>query len=79
MSKKLKLSPWFDGNTKPHRAGVYKAKFKYPDGTSSGVGFCHYSKSLGGWGWLHDTYESAKNDPNPWMAEQNKQWRGVLK
>ncbi len=71
----MKLTPWFSGDQKPHRVGVYRRDFFGTDVIS----YSHWNGKF--WGF-YSAY--AADAAKPFNASQksslqNLPWRGVMK
>ena len=71
MSKKQsKLTPWFPGEVKPVREGVYECR-----GAPTHESYQHWNGAIWG-GWATDKDAAAENRDRPSMRH-SPQWRGL--
>lgn len=73
---KQKLTPWFPGNVKPVRVGVYERKPTEFTGLGGKYSFWNGNK------WLlsaETIQEAAEEGCWVWSFEQKTPWRGVAK
>jgi hypothetical protein len=66
----MKLTPWFPGNVKPVRPGVYQQMC----GFNRDVGYQYWDGKV--WGLWSRTIEGARHDGWP-ASPQNDPWRGL--
>lgn len=73
----MTLTPWFPGDTKPTRRGVYQRQYTY--GKTPSVQFCFWNGK--GWAMGEHTVEQAERHRDAFMVapRQSLPWRGVLK
>ena len=73
----MKLTPWYHGDVKPVRVGVYQRDYS---GTSIGHSRSHYCYWNGKfWGLYATNPKIAAWLQNSSSADQNLPWRGVAK
>jgi hypothetical protein len=64
-----KLTPWFPGDAKPYRPGVYERR---------GFGTCRFSLWDGSmWRWSYDSVSQAASASRVRARRQNCDWRGL--
>ncbi len=76
----MKLTPWFSGDQKPVRVGVYERKYGEADDDEAGL-YCYWD-GLHWHAWEATAYGAYihVNLRNPhYSAFQYEPWRGVLK
>ncbi len=71
----MNLTPWFPGDTKPVRRGVYQRQYTY--GKTPSVQFCYWNGK--GWAMGEHTVEQAERHRDAFMVapRQALPWRGV--
>ena len=62
---------WFPSDIKPKRKGVYEVR------SCVGEGFAHWDGKA--WGWTESNVKRADAEHSTFGAEQNKEWRGVVR
>lgn len=62
---------WFPSDIKPKRKGVYEVR------SCVGTGYAIWNGKA--WGWTEHSVKRAYEVSEGFGAEQNKEWRGVVK
>lgn len=68
----MKLTPWFSGDVKPVRDGVYQRQY-----SSGGLYFCMWSK--GYWRFPADTPDDARIEIARSLEQKQPSWRGIAR
>ena len=68
----MKLTPWFTGQTKPSRTGVYQR-----DAFSSLYTYSYWNGKQ--WMWTGSTVKSAHNHNGMPSSHQCEPWRGIAR